>query len=718
MRLSRWFSILLLLSAACGLLPGRAGPTGSPAATNAATLAVTPGAGGTAAGPGGEAGGSTATPAGPSTLRVWLPPEFTPDLDTPGGRLLAEQIQAFENAYPGTAVEIRTKAASGQGGLLASLVAAANAAPGVLPDVIALKRDDLVTAVAAGLAAPPESLVPAALLDDYYPFAQSMGKVNGDWQALPFAADARVMAYLTSVYPSPPLRWNELLTGTLVIPAAEPSGLTLLTIYLAQGGGLQDAAGKVALDVDVLARTLELLQGLQADGTMRQSTVDYADPAETWEVFRQRRANLAVTTAHYFLAEYSRLDGASATLLPTSGEAQLALVDGWSWVLVGGGNRNQALAAALASWLLQPERHAAWTEAANVLPTRAGSLALRQETRLGPIVSGFVAHAQLQPSAAVVGSVGPALKQALADVLAGRATPFRRPPWPPRQSLSHEPNRPPAPALRRSPQPPGAPASGCPGGGGARRRRAPLAEPRDLVGADKVYLVGAGKAGAAMAAAAAGIAGDKLAAGVMAVPTMPSQGIQRVTFVEGGHPSPTAGSLTAGRAVEALLSLATERDLVLVLISGGGSALMELPRPGISLDDLQQVTALLLRSGAAIQEINVVRRHLSRLKGGGLARLAHPARVLGLILRTWWPARWRASPPAPRSWTWPNRTRRWRWPTATGCAGNCRPPCGRRWNTAPARSPARQRILTARAPARQRILTARAPARRRGWRTG
>jgi hydroxypyruvate reductase len=81
-----------------------------------------------------------------------------------------------------------------------------------------------------------------------------------------------------------------------------------------------------------------------------------------------------------------------------------------------------------------------------------------------------------------------------------------------------------------------------------------------------------------------------------------------------------------------LLSHTTERDLVLALISGGGSALLELLQPGLGLADLQSVNAQLLRCGAAIHEINTIRKRLSRIKGGGLLRLAHPARVLGLIL--------------------------------------------------------------------------------------
>ena len=158
----------------------------------------------------------------------------------------------------------------------------------------------------------------------------------------------------------------------------------------------------------------------------------------------------------------------------------------------------------------------------------------------------------------------------------------------------------------------------------------------DLVGVEQVYLVALGKAAAGMTLAAADVLGPRLTAGVAAVPRLPEAGHgrlpERVTFIEGGHPEPTSGSLTAGRAVEALLSQVTAHDLVLVLVSGGGSAMLELPRAGLTLAELKGTTAALLRSGAPIHDFNAVRTQLSQLKGGGLARLAHPARVLGLIL--------------------------------------------------------------------------------------
>lgn len=160
-------------------------------------------------------------------------------------------------------------------------------------------------------------------------------------------------------------------------------------------------------------------------------------------------------------------------------------------------------------------------------------------------------------------------------------------------------------------------------------------KPADVADVERVFIVGAGKAGVAMAQAAVEIAGAKLAGGLMAVPQLPRIGDvhgEQMLFLKAGHPLPNIGSLGAGQAIAQLLSQTTPRDLVLALISGGGSALMELPQPGLSLFDLQLTNNQLLKCGATIHEFNTVRKALSQIKGGGLLRLAAPARVLGLIL--------------------------------------------------------------------------------------
>jgi hydroxypyruvate reductase len=105
-----------------------------------------------------------------------------------------------------------------------------------------------------------------------------------------------------------------------------------------------------------------------------------------------------------------------------------------------------------------------------------------------------------------------------------------------------------------------------------------------------------------------------------------------VRLLTASHPVPDERGLAAAREVAALARSLGRDDLLLVLLSGGASALLPAPAEGVSLDDKARVTALLLRAGATIHETNAVRKHLSSLKGGGLARAAHPARVATLVL--------------------------------------------------------------------------------------
>jgi len=149
----------------------------------------------------------------------------------------------------------------------------------------------------------------------------------------------------------------------------------------------------------------------------------------------------------------------------------------------------------------------------------------------------------------------------------------------------------------------------------------------------RIFLISLGKAAPTMCQAAAAVLGDDLAAGIAAIPyTHTGSFHPRIKTFQGGHPLPDEGSLAAGRAVHHLLSSTRPEDLVLTLISGGGSAMLELPIPGINLEDLRALNSLLLHSGAPIEEINTVRCVLSQIKAGGLARMAAPARVVALIL--------------------------------------------------------------------------------------
>ncbi|MEN6559394.1 MAG: glycerate kinase [Acidobacteriota bacterium] len=154
----------------------------------------------------------------------------------------------------------------------------------------------------------------------------------------------------------------------------------------------------------------------------------------------------------------------------------------------------------------------------------------------------------------------------------------------------------------------------------------------DLGAAENVYIISFGKAAAAMGEALAGILDEKLTAGLVVVPWPAGQEASRLEYLEAAHPIPDARSVEAARRALEFAARAGERDIVFVCISGGGSSLLALPPEGIALEKKRKLTEDLLRAGATIQEINVVRKHLSEIKGGQLARAAFPAAVVTLAI--------------------------------------------------------------------------------------
>jgi hydroxypyruvate reductase len=140
----------------------------------------------------------------------------------------------------------------------------------------------------------------------------------------------------------------------------------------------------------------------------------------------------------------------------------------------------------------------------------------------------------------------------------------------------------------------------------------------DLSHIDRIIAVGAGKASARMAQALEASLGTRLDDGLVIVKTGHALPTKRIVVLEAGHPIPDRAGLRATQRLLHLTQRLTPRDLLIVLLSGGASSLLPAPVPSVTLADKQRTTRLLLRSGATINEINVVRKHLSLIKGGGL----------------------------------------------------------------------------------------------------
>ncbi len=148
----------------------------------------------------------------------------------------------------------------------------------------------------------------------------------------------------------------------------------------------------------------------------------------------------------------------------------------------------------------------------------------------------------------------------------------------------------------------------------------------------KILVVGAGKATPAMAAAVEEILGDHITTGAINTKYDHGLPLSRISTTECDHPLPDQVGVAGTERMVSLLQETDEETLVLCLFSGGGSALMPAPIEGISLAEKQETTQMLLACGASINEINAIRKHLSRTKGGHLARLAFPAQVVSLML--------------------------------------------------------------------------------------
>jgi len=154
----------------------------------------------------------------------------------------------------------------------------------------------------------------------------------------------------------------------------------------------------------------------------------------------------------------------------------------------------------------------------------------------------------------------------------------------------------------------------------------------DLKGVDKIFLVGTGKATSAMARAIEEIFEDRITRGIITTKYGHRLPLNKTEIIEAGHPLPDRKGYEGAKKIQRLLQESGPKDLVIFLLSGGGSALLPFPADQIDLKEKQEATQFLLDCGADIKEINTIRKHISRIKGGWLAKWAYPSTVIGLIL--------------------------------------------------------------------------------------
>jgi ABC-type glycerol-3-phosphate transport system substrate-binding protein len=387
-------------------------------------------------------------------VRVWLPPQFDPEAGTPAGLLLRQRLDQFMDRYPDLRLEIRIKAESGPGGLLAALSAASASAPLTLPDVVALPRPLLETAALKGVIYPMDGL-PVAEVDgfltetDWYPYAVQMGRLQENTFGLPFAGDLLVMVsqtalqateepLATALQPSPtpaettnaapvlPASWAPFFETRTVLsfPGADPHSLFTLALYRSLGGQWIDAEGRPILDAVLLEQVLALYQVASQAEVLPYWLSQYETDEQAWEVFASGEAGHIIAWASQALAASSQAgEPLALEPIPTLDPNPYSLAQGWVWAVASPNPERRALAGELAAFLVESSFLAEWNAAAGTLPPRASAVRSWEPATWRSLVEELSAVAELLPPGDALPVLGPLLRQATVDVLKLQAEP-------------------------------------------------------------------------------------------------------------------------------------------------------------------------------------------------------------------------------------------------------------------------------------------------------
>ena len=341
-------------------------------------------------------------------LRIWLPPEFDPNADTPAASLLKARLTEFTAEHPSLSLDVRIKGAEGDSTVLDILSLTHSAAPDALPDLVALQRPHVEAAALKGNLHTLDGLTELLNSPDWYPYARQLGHVQNAMYGLPFAGDALVIVYHPSQFQTPPVTWQDLLAKqrTLAYTASEPQGLFVLSLYLSTGSRLLDETNHPFLDEPALTSALQQVSELNLISVISDDVA--------WKSFTDRHVDLALVWASRFLQD-PEPDSAIMPLPGLEGTPS-TLATSWSWALAGSDSESQIVAAELAEWLMDDDFLSKWTSAAGYLPTRPNALTKWKD----PLTLDTISQsAQALPSSDTLSTVGPILQNALSRVLHG-----------------------------------------------------------------------------------------------------------------------------------------------------------------------------------------------------------------------------------------------------------------------------------------------------------
>ncbi len=362
------------------------------------------------------------------SLTVWWPDGLISATDT-DLRLLDTQLSAFAEAEDGAVINLRLKRVRDTGGILSTMRAAREVAPGALPDLTLMRREDLLTAVQDNLLQPMEGegAVAPAIIGDLYDAALELGQIEDRLYGIPYALEIDHVAYRPDAVDATAWRYDVLLNNQIgfVFPAARVSGGVnpLFLLQYIDAGGNIPTSGPMVVDAEALRNTLQFYEDAVENGIIDASVLEYTRPSDYRVALSSGEIESALVSSQLYL-QLSREDNLNLTFapVPTASGINTTTLNGWMWVSVRKDANRQALVASFINWMMNADRQSTYTLSLNLLPSQRTSLRGAYGDSYEELVSTMMNNARLPLPEAVGGTTARAMQTALTEVLRGEKT--------------------------------------------------------------------------------------------------------------------------------------------------------------------------------------------------------------------------------------------------------------------------------------------------------
>ncbi len=362
------------------------------------------------------------------TIIIWLPPEIA-TRTTLGADTLLDQIAEVAANLPDVEIRIEQKAVSGQGGMLSYLRTGRIVAPDILPDLIVLPTEQLVSSFNDSLIYPLDGLLEEEMLDALYPAARAMAQPDTQIMGYPFALTGLGhLAYTPGALGDAPiLTWDDFLAlaeqSLIIAGSGRPGAVLALQMYLDAGGTLTNEAGQPTLQVTPLTLALEQIAAGRASGFILNQSSSAVSVAETWQLFVEGASTIVQTTSDQILLSQSADLSPDFAPFPGINGHLVPIVNGWAWAISTSEVAQQELAVEVMLGLINDTRLATWSFQSGILPAQQAAFSLwPQENAYVSFLGEELARARPFPSPAnntIMGILG----NAVVDVLSQTKTP-------------------------------------------------------------------------------------------------------------------------------------------------------------------------------------------------------------------------------------------------------------------------------------------------------